>query len=638
MSNFSEHFTGMSHSSEEETDISDSELEDYTDACYQKLINGSINVKLSDGIYRCPYCQGKRKRDYRYNELLQHASGVGKGSHSRGVKEKGRHLGLVRYMEEFLNANGPLPESTSEDTEPPKNSNANELFVWPWVGIVANIPVEIKDGRYVGGSGSRIRNDLAQGGFNPVRVHPLWNFRGHSGFAMVEFNKDWPGFNNGMTFEKSFEAKHRGKRDYNAAKHLGDELYGWMARDDDFHSETIVGEHLRKTGDLKTISDVEAEYTRKTLKLVTDLTNVIQAKNKSLKEIECKYNETLISLNSVMSQKDEMHRAYINEIKKMQQHARDHLQNIFKEHEKITLQLQSQREELGLRQKELEKREAQNEDERRKLLSEKKMNERATLEQKKADDNLLRLAEDQKSEKEKLHIKIIELQKKLDARQALELQVQRMRGSIQVMRHMGEDGDVELKKKMDAIEQDLREKEQDLEDLESLSQTLIIKERQSNDELQQARKELINGLKEQSSRAFIGVKWMGELDNRPFHIAAKRKYSDIEADEKAMKLCSMWDAYLRDPSWHPFKIVTRSDKAKEIIDEDDEKLRDLKNEFGDEVYSDVTRALMEMNEYNPSGRYIIAELWNYKEGRKATLREGVSYIVKQWRVQKRRRS
>ena len=95
-------------------------------------------------------------------------------------------------------------------------------------------------------------------------------------------------------------------------------------------------------------------------------------------------------------------------------------------------------------------------------------------------------------EKEKLHRKIIELQKKLDARQALELQVQRMRGSIQVMRHMGEDGDVELKKKMDAVEQDLREKEQDLEDLESLSQTLIIKERQSNDELQQARKELIN--------------------------------------------------------------------------------------------------------------------------------------------------
>ena len=57
----------------------------------------------------------------------------------------------------------------------------------------------------------------------------------------------------------------------------------------------------------------------------------------------------------------------------MQQHARDHLQNIFKEHDKITLQLQSQREELGQRQNELEKREAQNEDERRKLLSEKKM-------------------------------------------------------------------------------------------------------------------------------------------------------------------------------------------------------------------------------------------------------------------------
>ncbi|KAI8525436.1 hypothetical protein RHMOL_Rhmol13G0230200 [Rhododendron molle] len=608
----------MFHSSEEETDISDSELEEYTEECYKSLMDGGIKVELSDGVYRCWYCEGRKKRDYKYKELLQHCSSFG----SKNVKQKGRHLALVRYMEEQFKANGSMSKSTTEAIEAPVGSDGTELFVWPWVGIVANIPVEKKDGRYIGKSGSNLRDKLAAQLFNPVRVHPLWNYKGHSGFAVVEFNRDWPGFHNAMMFEKSYESNRKGRRDYFAAKHIGDELFGWVARDEDFHSNSIVGEHLRKTGDLKSISEIEAECKRKNTKLVTNLTNAIEVKNKQLKEIECKYNETLMSLSEWMSEKDKMHKAYNEEITKMQQNARSQLEKILEDHEQTNKQIELQSKELVQREKELEKREARNEDERRKLDSEKKMNERATLEQKIADENLLRLAEDQK---------------KIDARQALELEVERMRGAIQVIGHMGEDGDLELKKKRDALQQDLAEKEQDLEDLESLSQALIIKERKSNDEVQQARKELINGWTGQSSRATISIKRMGDLDSKPFHIAANRKYGK-EADSKAMELCSLWDAYLRDPSWHPFKIIRGSDKEEEVIDEDDEKLKNLKHELGDEVYSAVTIALMETNEYNPSGRYVTPEIWNYKEGRKATLREGVEYIVKQWRGKKGKRS
>lgn len=97
-------------------------------------------------------------------------------------------------------------------------------------------------------------------------------------------------------------------------------------------------------------------------------------------------------------------------------------------------------------------------------------------------------------DKEKLHKKIIELEKKLDAKQALELEIVRMRGAVQVMKHVSEDGNLEDKRKMETIEKDLKDKEEDLEQMEALNQALIVKERQSNDELQEARKELINVL------------------------------------------------------------------------------------------------------------------------------------------------
>ncbi|KAL9677672.1 hypothetical protein QQ045_005906 [Rhodiola kirilowii] len=48
--------------------------------------------------------------------------------------------------------------------------------------------------------------------------------------------------------------------------------------------------------------------------------------------------------------------------------------------------------------------------------------------------------------------------------------------------------------------------------------------------------------------------------------------------------------------------------VEDSINEEDEKLSDLKKEWVVEICSAVTTALKEMNEYNPSGRYIVSEL------------------------------
>ncbi|XP_027166996.1 protein INVOLVED IN DE NOVO 2-like [Coffea eugenioides] len=528
------------------------------------------------------------------------------------------------------------PVSLATSCEPSTRNAKEDLIVWPWMAVVANIPVELKNGKYVAESGRKLREEWISKGYNPVRVHPLWNFKGHTGFAIVEFNRDWDGFKNAITFEKAFEVDLHGKRDWYAKKHKNSGLFAWIARYEEYHLKGLIGDYLRRNGDLKTVSDIQIEDKRKDTQLVCSLTNELEVKNQKCEDMKKKISRTEILMGNVMKQKEDMIEGHYEKMKKMQQDHCEQLQHVVSEHEKSTLALEARRRELQMREKELKYRQALNESEKKKLDEQQEMNERAILEQKKADEKMWKLAEDQKREKEELHKRIIDLEAKLDQKQKLELEIECLKGTAEVMKHMGEEGDKEAENNMNSIELELKEKEEELDALEAINQALIVKERKTNDEVQEARKELINGLKD--SRAFIHVKRMGELDEKPFHSAAERKFSHTEAAEKAIELCSLWEDNLRDPSWHPYRVIIDGENAKEIIDENDEKLNSLKDEYGDEVYQAVVKALDEMNEYNPSGRYPLPELWNLKAGRTASLREGVEHILKLWKVNKRKRA
>ena len=58
-----------------------------------------------------------------------------------------------------------------------------------------------------------------------------------------------------------------------------------------------------------------------------------------------------------------------------------------------------------------------------------------------------------------------------------------------------------------------------------------------------------------SGRVTVGIKRMGQLDKRPFHVVCKWKYRDDDPEGKAAILISSWQEEIQKPSWRPFTTV-----------------------------------------------------------------------------------
>ncbi|KAK3136829.1 hypothetical protein QOZ80_5BG0443090 [Eleusine coracana subsp. coracana] len=165
----------------------------------------------------------------------------------------------------------------------------------------------------------------------------------------------------------------------------------------------------------------------------------------------------------------------------------------------------------------------------------------------------------------------------------------------------------------------------------------------NNKELESVRNEMIKGFLAIDVGGWkLGIREMGELNEKAFKIACLQKLPPDEVGAACNQLYSSWQKQLNDLSWYPFKTVTVDGNCQEIVNVDDDKLQELKSAWGEVAHDAVVKALMEMQEYNRlSDRSIAYELWNYKEGRKATIREGVEYMctqVKQLSGTKRRKT
>ncbi|XP_047330902.1 factor of DNA methylation 2-like isoform X2 [Impatiens glandulifera] len=323
--------------------------------------------------------------------------------------------------------------------------------------------------------------------------------------------------------------------------------------------------------------------------LARNLAKEIDMKNQNLWELEHKHNETSVALNRMIAEKDELHQTFAQELRKMEfirqenqklkyklEYEVKKMQTLGLENENLKQDLSNQRNEIEQRATELEKRESHVEHEFKKIHTE---------------------------------MENLKSQYLIESEYSMVLQV-------------------------DDLKEELAEKMDELHNVESLNQTLILRDHMSNNELQEARKELINVLPDILDNTTIGVKRMGEVDQKPFQDLCFRRFPREDWEVKSMEQTSLWQENVKDPGWQPFKTVMKEGKLQEIIDDSDPKLMELKNIWGDGAYDSVVKALLELNDYNPSGRYVVSELWNFNEGRKASLKEVVHCIVQQLKTLK----
>ncbi|KAM0855376.1 hypothetical protein ACQ4PT_049818 [Festuca glaucescens] len=183
--------------------------------------------------------------------------------------------------------------------------------------------------------------------------------------------------------------------------------------------------------------------------------------------------------------------------------------------------------------------------------------------------------------------------------------------------------------------------EPDIEDSDAhvLKEALAAKERKRNNDLQdtwKARLVLMEVI--MPEEAHIGIRWMGKLDPREFANACRQPQKDAHVNSDI--LCSKWQDEINNINWRPFRVFTVDGKEmlhRRILSEDNNKLQKLKEEHGEEIHALVKKALLEILKYDPYGRVAGTELWNDKDGRRATLEEAIKFIMNEGQSHKRKR-
>ena len=96
--------------------------------------------------------------------------------------------------------------------------------------------------------------------------------------------------------------------------------------------------------------------------------------------------------------------------------------------------------------------------------------------------NLFGFQNSKQKEKEDALNKILQLERQVDEKQKLELDIEQLKGKLEVVKHMKGEG-VDVKKHSEKLTAELNERIEEMEHLEDLNQTLVVKARMASDEI-----------------------------------------------------------------------------------------------------------------------------------------------------------
>ncbi|KAL6499662.1 hypothetical protein OROGR_027572 [Orobanche gracilis] len=633
-----------SSSSDTDSEISESEKYDYMEMYYDEIKAGKYRTKNQNATLRCPFCEGKKKQEFQFKDLLQHASGIGTGSAKRSMQVKVKHLALAKYLKEDVSTELDIVVKPPQLELANEQPNTEERFVWPWKGIVASIfrkPKNETEEYWLR------KFEL----YKPKEAHVLHGKDDPRGYVVLEFGTEWTGYRQVMKLDTDFQTDCHGKKDWDSRMEWpGSDLYAWIGGAEDYNSEGVVGDYLREKAVLKTVSEVSQDAWKEQTKKVANLVGEIESTNMNICEVETSYSERSLSLMNIMAEREELHQARIEEMQRMQQDAREHAIRIVEETELLKNQIYTRNDELARLGHQLSEKEKSTIHERRKFEEEKKKKTESLIlaseEQVKAKDDIAELLEKHKMEEKAMRDTLLKLEKDLNDEHKLKLEIAELEGQLKILKCMNvmgaesEKGKIS-KKEIEEMEEKLEEMIEEMSEKEDVNQVLEMKEQLAKKELEDARQEFIAVLPKRLKRfTSIGVKKFGEINAQPFQKVCKNKYKGKASMESAKQLHLKWQNEILDSTWNPFKIIeVEGGRKQKVIDEDDEKLLALKEDLGEEVYVAVMTALKELvdeedssssysgkNTLNPSGRRSIKpELWNFRTGRRATVTEAIAY-------------